>query len=82
MVLLLTQYPNLSKIPFPAKKTFQNTERSVLEHRMIVLNEFLKDICLYAEDNNDILQIIHCFMEPDTNDKKIHGGTVVKTVNI
>lgn len=49
---------------------------------MIVLNEFLREICLRAEDNHEIFTIIREFLEPDTNDKKLHGGTVIRTVKI
>lgn len=47
---------------------------------MVVLNEFLRVICQRAEDNAEILAIVRDFMEPDTNDKKMHGGTVIRTV--
>lgn len=76
------QYPTMSRIPFPAKKAFQNTQRSVLEHRMAVLNEFLKVICAHAETNDEIFSIMRDFVEPDTNDRKISGGTVIRTVGV
>ena len=69
-------------MPFPAKKAFQNTQRSVLEHRMTVLNEFLKIVCSRADDNEDLNAMLREFLEPDTNDKKIHGGSVIRTVSI
>lgn len=74
------QFPSISQIPFPAKKTFQNTQRSVLEHRMTLLNEFLKTISMRADDNDELHSILRDFLEPDTNDKKIHGGAVIRTV--
>ena len=74
------QFPSISQIPFPAKKTFQNTQRSVLEHRMTLLNEFLKTISMRADDNDELYSILRDFLEPDTNDKKIHGGAVIRTV--
>lgn len=37
-------------------------------------------ICLRAEINAEIHKICRDFMEPDTNDKKLHGGTVIRTV--
>lgn len=80
LFFLTTQYPAIAQVPFPAKKAFQNTQRSVLEHRMTVLNEFLKIICLRADDNDDVHTILREFLEPDTNDKKIHGGSVVRTI--
>lgn len=76
------QYPTMSRIPFPAKKAFQNTQRSVLEHRMAVLNEFLRVICSHAETIDELFVIMREFVEPDTNDRKISGGTVIRTVRI
>ncbi|XP_055613331.1 sorting nexin-13-like isoform X2 [Uranotaenia lowii] len=78
--LLVKRFPLLSKVPFPAKKAFHNTQRAVLEHRMEVLNLFLHEICAKAENNNDILTIVQNFLEPDTDDRKMHGGAVVKTI--
>lgn len=79
-IFVFCQYSSIARVPFPAKKTFQNTDRHVLEHRMVVLNEFLRVVCQRAEDNAEILAIVRDFMEPDTNDKKMHGGTVIRTV--
>lgn len=47
---------------------------------MTVLNEFLKIVCNRADDNEDLNVMLRDFLEPDTNDKKIHGGAVVRTV--
>lgn len=47
---------------------------------MTVLNEFLKIICSRADDNEDLNTMLRDFLEPDINDKKIHGGAVVRTV--
>ena len=79
--LLVKKYPNVSKLPFPAKKAFQNTQRSVLEHRMVLLNEFLRFLCEWAESNNELMTNLRDFLEPDTDDKKINGGAVVRTVD-
>lgn len=49
---------------------------------MTVLNEFLKIICIRADDNEDLHTILRDFLEPDTNDRKIHGGAVIRTVYI
>lgn len=49
---------------------------------MIVLNEFLMAICHQAEHIEDIQLIMRAFLEPDNNDKKIHGGAVIRTVLI
>lgn len=78
--ILTKKYSNISRIPFPAKKTFQNTQRSVLEHRMVMLNEFLKAICQRAESCDEIKTILRQFIEPDTNDRKLHSGSGIRTV--
>lgn len=49
---------------------------------MTLLNEFLKTISMRADDNDELHGILRDFLEPDTNDKKIHGGAVIRTVNI
>ena len=48
---------------------------------MTLLNEFLKTISMRADDNDELHAILRDFLEPDTNDKKIHGGAVIRTVN-
>lgn len=48
---------------------------------MTLLNEFLKTISMRADDNDELHTILRDFLEPDTNDKKIHGGAVIRTVN-
>lgn len=80
MSTLFIQFPSIAQIPFPAKKTFHNTQRSVLEHRMTMLNEFMKTVSMRADDNDELYAILREFLEPDTDDKKIHGGTVIRTV--
>ncbi|XP_055546988.1 sorting nexin-13-like isoform X2 [Wyeomyia smithii] len=77
---LVKRFPFLSKVPFPAKKTFQNTQRAVLEHRMEVLNMFMDEIGSKAEQNDEMRSIVRNFLEPDTDDRKMHGGAVVKTI--
>lgn len=47
---------------------------------MIVLNEFLYEICVKSDDNSDMYRIIIDFLELDTDDKRIHGSAVIKTV--
>lgn len=78
--VLVKKFPQLTKVPFPAKKAFQNTQRAVLEHRMEILNQFLEEICNRAEQSDDIRGIVRNFLEPDTDDRKMHGGAVVKTI--
>ncbi|XP_053671964.1 sorting nexin-13-like [Anopheles nili] len=78
--LLVKRFPALDRVPFPAKKAFQNTQRAVLEHRMEILNRFLAEICAKAELSDEMMAIIRNFLEPDTDDRKMHGGPVVKTI--
>ncbi|XP_050101235.1 uncharacterized protein LOC126581550 isoform X5 [Anopheles aquasalis] len=78
--LLVKRFPALERVPFPGKKAFQNTQRVVLEHRMEVLNRFLLEICARAEQSEEMMTIIRNFLEPDTDDRKMHGGPVVKTI--
>ncbi|XP_049534838.1 sorting nexin-13-like isoform X3 [Anopheles darlingi] len=78
--LLVKRFPALERVPFPGKKAFQNTQRVVLEHRMEVLNRFLLEICARAEQSEEMMAIIRNFLEPDTDDRKMHGGPVVKTI--
>lgn len=47
---------------------------------MTMLNEFLKTVSMRADDNDELYAILREFLEPDTDDKKIHGGTVIRTV--
>ncbi|XP_062560743.1 sorting nexin-13-like isoform X3 [Armigeres subalbatus] len=77
---LVKRFPILAKAPFPAKKAFQNTQRAVLEHRMEILNQFLEEICAKAEQSDELRGTVRNFLEPDTDDRKMHGGAVVKTI--
>jgi sorting nexin-13 len=79
---LIKRFPMLKKVPFPAKKAFQNTQRTVLEHRMNVLNEFLAEICAQSERNDEMNMTMRDFLEPDTDDRKMHGGAVIRTVRV
>ncbi|KAG5673626.1 hypothetical protein PVAND_003655 [Polypedilum vanderplanki] len=78
--LLVKQFPffrNVS-LPFPKKQTFHNTNRDLLERRMVILNEFLQIICNRAETESLVMSIVREFLEPDNDDRQIHGTTVVK----
>lgn len=74
--LLQKRFPKLSHLPFPPKKTFQNTQRAVLEHRMSILNDFLCEICVKVQFNPEMKAVIRDFLEPDTYDKRMQGGAV------
>lgn len=44
------QWPELGNLPFPGKKTFQNTSRTVLENRKRMLNSYLQTLASLARD--------------------------------
>lgn len=73
--VLEKRYPNAAALPFPPKKTFQNTQRAVLEQRMTVLNEFLLEICHRMRSNSDLKAIVKEFLEADPVNQ-ISGGSV------
>lgn len=78
--LLVKQFPYFRNVslPFPKKQTFHNTNRDLLERRMVILNEFLQIISNRAETDSLVMSIVREFLEPDNDDRQIHGTTVVK----
>ncbi|XP_063821581.1 sorting nexin-13-like [Ostrinia nubilalis] len=44
------KWPELGNLPFPGKKTFQNTSRSVLESRKRMLNNYLQTLANLARE--------------------------------
>lgn len=80
--LLLRRFPHLqtSALPFPKKQTFHNTNRSLIERRMVILNDFLRVICEKAENNDQMHFTILEFLEPDQDDREIHGTKVVRNL--
>lgn len=74
------QYFRNISLPFPKKQTFHNTSRDLLERRMVILNEFLNIICNRAETDTLVLAIVLEFLEPDNDDRQIHGTKVVKNL--
>lgn len=77
---LVKKFPELTRLPFPSKKVFQNTQRALLEERMKILNLFLHEVCIRAENNDEIYSTICEFLEPDNDDWRIHGGAVTRTL--
>lgn len=80
--MLEKRYPNAPALPFPPKKTFQNTQRAVLEHRMTILNDFLVEICQRMRSNSDLKGIVKEFLEADTGNQQVSGGNVTRTLEI
>lgn len=77
---LLRRFPHLQNaaLPFPKKQTFHNTNRGLIERRMVILNEFLYVICHKAESDDSMHFVILEFLEPDQDDREIHGTKVIK----
>lgn len=80
--LLLRRFPLLqnSTLPFPKKQTFHNTDRGLIERRMKILNEFLHLICDKAERDDAMHFVILAFLEPDQDDREIHGTKVIRNL--
>lgn len=80
--MLEKRYPNAPSLPFPPKKAFQNTQRAVLEHRMIILNDFLAEICQRMRLNSDLKGIVKEFLEADPVNQQVSAGNVTRTLEI
>lgn len=80
--LLVKQFVYFKNItvPFPKKQTFHNTDRDLLERRMVTLNQFLQIVCNRAENDEIVMAVIREFLEPDNDDRLIHGTKVTKLV--
>lgn len=78
--LLIRQFNYFKNIslPFPKKQTFHNTNRDLLERRLVLLNEFLQIVSNRAEIDPKVMEIIREFLEPDNDDRTIHGTKVIK----
>lgn len=74
-------YNNLGKLTFPGKKTFHNMERSTLEKRMKMLNDYLQILLQSAISDvyNKLSGMLLTFLEPGEYDKS--SGPFVKTVS-
>ncbi|KAF7987405.1 hypothetical protein HCN44_003167 [Aphidius gifuensis] len=77
------KYYDLAKLPFPAKKTFHNMDRAVLEKRMIMLNLWMDKLTKqYITDGHMGLQnMLLCFLEQGEYDKGVTGGQISRTID-
>ncbi|XP_026465091.1 sorting nexin-13-like [Ctenocephalides felis] len=87
------KYPDLSKLPFPAKRAFHNMDRTVLEHRKTVLNSFVTALCEHArriKHHNQsqrvyyyegLLELLIEFCEPQAYDKQVARGAMIRTID-
>uniref|UniRef100_A0A6M2DLF5 Putative sorting nexin-13-like isoform x1 n=1 Tax=Xenopsylla cheopis TaxID=163159 RepID=A0A6M2DLF5_XENCH len=87
------KYPDLSKLPFPAKRAFHNMDRTVLEHRKTVLNTFISALCEHARRikhhtltqrvyyYDGLLEMLIEFCEPQAYDKQVAKGAMIRTID-
>ncbi|KAM3963594.1 sorting nexin-13 [Aphomia sociella] len=73
------KWPELGNLPFPAKKTFQNTSRSVLESRKRMLNNYLQKLANLAQETRYMALLsedyLGGFLSPETQAEK-HSNTI------
>lgn len=79
------QWPELATLQFPAKKTFQNTSRSVLESRKRVLNSYLQSLTSISRDPRYMAllssQYLGGFLSPEIQTER-HGNSVRHTCDV
>ncbi|KAK5645980.1 hypothetical protein RI129_004444 [Pyrocoelia pectoralis] len=77
------KYPDLSKIPFPGKKTFHNMERSVLERRMRMLGFYLQQLCQthILTSHHGLRNLLMTFSEQGEYDRATSGGPISHTID-
>ncbi|XP_030032975.1 sorting nexin-13 isoform X2 [Manduca sexta] len=73
------KWPELGHIPFPAKKTFQNTSRTVLETRKRMLNNYLQTLASLARESKYMALLsqdyLGGFLSPENQQEK-HSNTI------
>ncbi|XP_038215571.1 sorting nexin-13-like isoform X3 [Zerene cesonia] len=73
------KWPELASLPFPAKKTFQNTSRSVLENRKRMLNSYLQSLTSISRDARYMALLssdyLGGFLSPEIQTER-HGNTI------
>ncbi|KAF5288724.1 hypothetical protein FQA39_LY15296 [Lamprigera yunnana] len=77
------KFPDLSKIPFPGKKTFHNMERSVLERRMRMLGFYLQQLCQpnVLSSHLALKNMLMAFLEQGEYDRATSGGPISHTID-
>lgn len=74
-VKIRSRWPDLGRLPFPAKKTFHNMERGVLERRMRMLNAYMRAVTEPTILNSHVgLRdcLLH-FLHPTQYDRTTYG---------
>ena len=76
------QYGDLGKLTFPGKKTFHNMERTVLEKRMKMLNDYLQILLQpgVIDTHSQLQRMLLAFFEQEEYDKGVTGGQIARTV--
>ncbi|XP_063892321.1 sorting nexin-13 isoform X2 [Helicoverpa armigera] len=73
------KWPELSSLPFPGKKTFQNTSRTVLESRKRMLNSYLQTLASLSRDAKYMTLLspdyLGGFLSPENQTEK-HSNTL------
>ncbi|XP_039747355.1 sorting nexin-13-like isoform X1 [Pararge aegeria] len=73
------KWPELGHLPFPAKKTFQNTSRSVLESRKRMLNNYLQSLTSISRDARYMtllsMEYLGGFLSPEIQTER-HGNSI------
>ena len=76
------QYGDLGKLTFPGKKTFHNMERTVLEKRMKMLNDYMQILLQpgVIDTHPQLQKMLLAFLEQGDYDKGVTGGQIARTV--
>ncbi|CAG9855944.1 unnamed protein product [Phyllotreta striolata] len=76
------KFPDLSKLPFPGKKTFHNMDRSVLERRMKMLGAYMNELCHNSviSTHRGLKDLVMTFLEQGDYDRAT-GGPISSTIN-
>ncbi|XP_026742612.1 sorting nexin-13-like isoform X3 [Trichoplusia ni] len=73
------KWPELASLPFPGKKTFQNTSRTVLESRKRMLNSYLQTLASLSRDAKYMTLLspdyLGGFLSPENQTEK-HSNTI------
>ncbi|XP_022907033.2 sorting nexin-13-like [Onthophagus taurus] len=77
------KFPDLSKIPFPGKKTFHNMDRAVLERRMQMLGYYMKSLCqeYTVKSHHGLRELLMTFLEQGEYDRQASGGPISHTID-
>ncbi|XP_063234403.1 sorting nexin-13-like isoform X2 [Bacillus rossius redtenbacheri] len=75
------KFGDLGKLTFPGKKTFHNMDRTVLEKRMKMLNDYLQILLQSGviETHASLKSLLLAFLEQGDYDKGVSGGHISRT---